>query len=215
MASLRNLAAFLTMFAALSLAAPAAAQFSDRYNFFKAVKDGDVLKVKSLIDQPGSTLIDMRESESGEMALHIVTRRRDVPWMNFLIANGASVNVRDKDGNTPLHVAAQLGFIDGIQTLVRRKADVNAANSRGENPLIVAVQQRNAMVVRELLNAGANPDLADHVAGMSAREYAERDRRATAIVRMFKDNDAKAKADETKADEAKPVTVLPLPNPGN
>jgi ankyrin repeat protein len=210
MASLRNLAAFLTMFAALSLAAPAAAQFSDRYNFFKAVKDGDVLKVKSLIDQPGSTLIDMRESESGEMALHIVTRRRDVPWMNFLIANGASVNVRDKDGNTPLHTASQLGFIDGIQTLVRRKADVNAVNGRGESPLVVAVQQRNAMVVRELLNAGANPDLADHVAGMSARDYADRDRRAAAIVRMFKDNDNKA-----KADEAKPASVVPLPSPGN
>ncbi|WP_374595988.1 ankyrin repeat domain-containing protein [Sphingosinicella sp.] len=210
MSSLRNLAALLMTFAALSLAAPAAAQFSDRYNFFKAVKEGDVLKVKSLIDQPGSTLIDMRDNETGEMALHMVTKRRDVPWMNFLIANGASVNVRDKDGNTPLHVAAQLGYIDGIQTLVRRKADVNAANGRGESPLIVAVQQRNAMVVRELLNAGANPDLADHVAGMSAREYAERDRRAAAIVRMFKDNDNKA-----KAEEAKPATVLPLPNPGN
>jgi len=212
MPSLRNLAALLMTFAALSLAAPAAAQFSDRYNFFKAVKDGDVLKVKSLIDQPGSTMIDMRDNDSGEMALHMVTRRRDVPWMNFLIANGASVNVRDKDGNTPLHIASQLGFIDGIQTLVRRKADVNAANSRGESPLVVAVQQRNAMVVRELLNAGANPDLADHVAGMSAREYAERDRRAAAIVRMFKDNDNKAKPG---TEEAKPTTVLPLPNPGN
>ncbi|MBB4633091.1 ankyrin repeat domain-containing protein [Sphingosinicella soli] len=210
MPSLRNLAALFMTFAALSLAAPAAAQFSDRYNFFKAVKDGDVLKVKSFIDQPGSTLLDMRDNDSGEMALHMVTRRRDVPWMNFLIANGASVNVRDKNGNAPVHIAAQLGYIDGIQVLVQRKADVNALNSRGESPLVVAVQQRNAMVVRELLSAGANPDLADHVAGMSARDYAERDRRAAAITRMFKDNDNKA-----KAGEAKPATVLSLPNPGN
>lgn len=204
MLNLRKLAALLMSLAALSLAAPAAAQFSDRYNFFKAVKDGDVLKVKSLIDQPGSTLIDMRDNDTGEMALHMVTKRRDVPWMNFLIANGASVNVRDKDGNTPLHAAAQLGYIDGIQVLVRRKADVNAVNSRGENAMIVAVQQRNLTVARELLNAGGNPDLADHVAGMSAREYAERDRRAAAIVRMFKDNDNKAKTTE----ETKPMTVL-------
>ncbi len=211
MLNLRKLAALLMSLAALSLAAPAAAQFSDRYNFFKAVKDGDVLKVKSLIDQPGSTLIDMRDNDTGEMALHMVTKRRDVPWMNFLIANGASVNVRDKDGNTPLHAAAQLGYIDGIQVLVRRKADVNAVNSRGENAMIVAVQQRNLTVARELLNAGGNPDLADHVAGMSAREYAERDRRAAAIVRMFKDNDNKAKTTE----ETKPMTVLPLPNPVN
>ena len=211
MSMMRNLAAALMALTALSLSVPAAAQFSDRYNFFKAVKDGDVLKVKSLIDQPGSTLIDMRDNDSGEMALHMVTKRRDVPWMNFLIANGASVNVRDKDGNTPLHHAAQLGFIDGIQVLVRRKADVNAVNGQGESALVVAVQQRSPMVVRELLTAGANPDLADHVAGMSARDYAERDRRASAILRMIKDNDNKA-----KTDEAKPaMTVLPLPNPQN
>ena len=35
-------------------------------------------------------------------------------------------------------------------------------------------------------------------------------RRAAAIVRMFKDNDNKA-----KADEAKPASVVPLPSPGN
>ncbi len=211
MSIMRNLAAALMALAALSLSVPAAAQFSDRYNFFKAVKDGDVMKVKSLIDQPGSTLIDMRDNDSGEMALHMVTKRRDVPWMNFLIANGASVNVRDKDGNTPLHHAAQFGFIDGIQTLVRRKADVNAVNGQGETALIVAVQQRNPMVVRELLAVGADPDLADHVAGMSARDYAERDRRASTILRMIKDNDNKA-----KTDDAKPaMTVLPLPTPQN
>ena len=193
MSTMRSFAAALMMMiAALSIALPASAQFSDRYNFFKAVKDSDVLKAKSLIDQPGSTLINLRDSETGEMALHMVTKRRDAPWMNFLIANGADVNVRDNAGTTPLMTAAQLGFIDGIQILVRRKANINAVNGRGETALIIAVQLRSALVVRELLSAGAKPDLADHVAGMSARDYAKNDRRAAGILKMIVDGDKSA-----------------------
>lgn len=188
---MRRLAAALMMFATLALAAPAAAQFSDRYNFFKAVKESDVLKAKSLLDQPGSALVNLRDGETGEMALHMVTKRRDVPWMNFLISSGADVNARDSGGNTALMQTAQLGFLDGLQLLLGRRADVNAANSRGETALILAVQQRNLQAVRDLLNSGANPDAVDHVAGMSARDYATNDRRAASILRLISDKDKK------------------------
>jgi ankyrin repeat protein len=200
MSTMRSLVAALVITAFLSVPA-AAAQFSDRYTFFKAVKDGDVYKAKTLLDQPGSALINLRDTETGGMALHIVAKRRDIPWINFLISEGADVNVRDTAGNTPLMAAAQLGFVDGVTTLLQRKANVNLANSRGETPLIIAVQLRSAQVVRELLNAGANADLADHVAGMSARDYATNDRRASAILRLITENDKKA-VDKT----AKPVS---------
>lgn len=183
------------MFAALSLSTvPAQAQFSDGYNFFKAVREKDITKVQSLITAPGSTLINQRDPSSGEMALHIVTRNRDTGWMNFLLQRGASPDVRDRDGNTPLILAATLGYTDGLRVLLARKPNVNAANNQGETALIKAVQARDITSARLLLDAGADPKLTDNIAGMSALDYAEQDRRAGAILRMIKDAQEKKAA---------------------
>jgi len=122
-----------------------------------------------------------------------VTRRRDTPWMSLLIGRGANVDAKDKAGNTALILAAELGFVDGVQLLLARKANANATNNQGETPLIKAVQARDANSARLLLAAGANPDQSDNIAGLSARDYAEQDRRAGMILRMIKDADEKKK----------------------
>ena len=160
---------------ALALAAPAAAQFSDGYNFLKAVRDKDVMKAKGFIDKPGSTIINARDGDSGETALMIAIKRRDTPWMGFLLQNGADPNLRDRDGNTPLGVAAMNAFPDGVRVMLASRAQVDGANNRGETPLIKAVHMRDATSVQYLLNAGAdkisinssavrNPGLVDELA---------------------------------------------------
>ena len=55
----------------------------------------------------------------------------------------------------------------------------------GETSLIVAVQQRQALAVKRLLAAGANPDKTDSAAGYSARDYAERDSRSRQILQLI------------------------------
>lgn len=180
-----------------AFAAPAAAQFSDSYNFFKAVKDRDGAKATSLLSQPGSTLVNARDYDSGETALMMVTRRRDVPWMALMLSKGANTEAKDREGNTALLVAAGLGFVDGVQLLLTRGANPNAANSKGETALIKAVQLRDASTARLLLTSGANPDQSDNVAGYSARDYAQQDRRAGAIARLIKEADDSKKAAKT------------------
>jgi len=166
---------------------PAWAQFSDSYNFLKAVRDADAAKAKSLAEQPGSTIVNARDLDTGELALHIVVKRRDYPWINFLVDMGANVEARDKAGNTPLLLAADLGFTDGVRTLLGQGAKVNASNPSGETALIKAVQRRDTETVRVLLDSGANPDQADNIVGLSARDYATRDRRAGSILRLIQD----------------------------
>lgn len=168
--------------AALTVAAPAQAQFSDAYNFLKAVKDRDGEKAMQLVQKPGSTLVNSRDYTSGETALHIVVARRDLTWLSFLLGKGANPNIVDKDGNTPLMHATQLRFTDGVRLLGENGAQVDKPNDSGETPLIRAVQLRDLALVRLLVSLGANPDRRDAIAGMSARDYAERDNRTPGLV---------------------------------
>jgi ankyrin repeat protein len=164
---------------------PAAAQFSDRYNFLKAVRDRDFLKARDYIDKPGSTIINLKDQDSGETALHIVTRRRDVPWLSYLLESGADPNQRDSEGNTPVVVAASSGFADGVKLLIAYKADVNVPNQQGETALIRAVQMRDLNAAKLLLDAGADPDRPDNLAGRSARDYAARDIRSGPLAKLL------------------------------
>ena len=172
----------LVLAAALLVPALAHAQFSDSYNFLKAVRDRDGAKVTEFVDAPGVTIINTRDNSTGETALHIVIARRDAVWINFLLAKGAKPNLTDNKGVTPLMQAAQLRFLDGARLLLAGGATVDKANDRGETPLIRAVQLRDLPMVRLLVANGANPDKVDSLAGMSARDYAKRDSRGPAIL---------------------------------
>ena len=182
--------------ATVGIIAPAAmAQFSDSYNFLKAVKDRKGEEAEKFLAEPGSVIINTRDGTTGETALHIVLQRRDSTWLGYLLQKGANPNLADKKGTTPLMLATQLGYVDGIDWLVSKKAIVDQTNRAGETALILAVQLRNAEAVRALLKAGANPDKTDSRAGYSARDYAKQDGRASAIAAIIESND---KADVAK-----------------
>lgn len=157
--------------ATMLVAGPAHAQFSQGYKFLEAVKKKEGQKVEDALAIPGSTIINTRDVTTGETALHIVTQRRDITWLTFLVAKGANVNVRDARGVTPLQLASNLGWLDGVQLLVDKKARVDDANDAGETPLIFAVHRRDIPMMRVLLKAGADPDRKDN-SGRSARDYA-------------------------------------------
>lgn len=183
---------------AFALAVPAMAQFSDSYNFLKAVRDREGEKAEKFISENGFD-INTKDDGTGETALHIVTQRRDLQWLVYLLSKQAKPNVSDKKGVTPLMLASQLNWTDGAALLLKMGAEIDAANRSGETALIRAVQLRNTEMVKLLVKSGANPDKQDSVAGYSARDYATQDGRGNAILAII-ENGGK---DDAKKDDGK------------
>jgi hypothetical protein len=152
--------------------------------FLKAIDEGDNAKAVPMVEDPGSRVVNYK-GYKGDTALHIVTRKRQLPWVAFLLKNGADPNIADSKGDTALHIAARIGFDQAAEYMIELGARVDAANRGGETALTVAVQANQPKIVEMLLKAGANPDKGDHVAGLSPRDYAKRDSRNPRLLKLI------------------------------
>lgn len=166
------------------LAVPALGQnYSEGYLFLKGVRERDANTVQNMVQTPNPAVLNARDQTTGEGALHVLVRGRDLTWLNFLLARGARPDLQANDGTTPLILAAQIGWREGAERLLARGADPNLGNRNGETPLMFAVQRRDLGMVRLLVGQRADPNQTDNVSGYSALDYARRDPRAAAIVR--------------------------------
>jgi len=174
--------------AALALTAiPAAAQqFSDGYEFLKAVRDSDGAKVNKFLLDRSLRIVNTKDRGTGEGAIHIVARRSDAAYLRVMLqADDSNPNLQDNRGNTALIVAVEQNWSEGVGILIKYGANANLANSSGETPLIRAVQMHNADIVRQLLDAKADPDRADYGSGKSARDYARENTRYPNIAKLL------------------------------
>ena len=109
---MRRTTLFAPVAAALALlAVPALGQsFSDGFTFLKGVRERDAPTVQNLVSRPNPAVINYRDQSSGEGALHVLVRGRDITWLSFLLARGARPDLQANDGTTPLILAAQIGW---------------------------------------------------------------------------------------------------------
>jgi len=182
-------------------AAPASAQqFSDSYNFLNAIRETDGTKVNKYLENKSLRIVNAKDRNTGEGALHIVVKRSDAVYLRVLLQqDDINANLQDGRGNTALLIAAERGWDEGVQILIKYGANVNLANMSGETPLIRAVQVHDINVVRELLDAGANPDRTDNVTGKSARDYARDEARYPQILKLLTDAPKGGKANGSAA----------------
>jgi ankyrin repeat protein len=174
----------LAAIASTSIAQTGFTSGSDGESFLEAIRKGDNAKALPFMEDPSARVVNYK-GYNGDTALHIVTRKRELDWVGYLLKEGADSSIQDAKGDTALHIAAQIGFEEAADYMVRMGARVDATNRRGETALIVAVQQRQPRIVELLLKAGANPDKTDHSAGLSARDYAKRDTRNPQMLKLI------------------------------
>lgn len=94
-------------------------------------------------------------SESDEQLLR-AAQAGDLMLLENALARGASIEARDKNGNTVLHVAAEHNQLDCLDRLIAEGAVVDAINHKSVTPLMIAAEREAADCVERLLAAGAS-----------------------------------------------------------
>ncbi|KAK6166700.1 hypothetical protein SNE40_023334 [Patella caerulea] len=95
----------------------------------------------------------------GLTPLHISCQKGFQNVMLLLLHFGADVSCADNDGNTALHLGAANGHEDCLKGLVfydNKRVDVNMKNDMGETPLHMAAKWGYDVIVKTLLENGAN-----------------------------------------------------------
>ncbi|HYL74014.1 MAG TPA: ankyrin repeat domain-containing protein [Bryobacteraceae bacterium] len=110
--------------------------------------------------------------------LNVLHLWADQPAMiAFLIAKGADVNARLKDGRTGLMLAARLGKDDRLPVLLAKGANVNASDNTGTTALMVAAavqwDEQALTMMKLLLAKGADPNAKDNQGRTAAGRVAQ------------------------------------------
>jgi ankyrin repeat protein len=117
----------------------------------------------------------MNDHSMGTNPLHPAVQHGHAKMVEFLIDEGMSANIKDKDGQTPLFMACAIGAscIEVIELLLQKNANPNIPNNQGTTPLLEACKQfpSSTRIVQLLLAKGADPNKANNE-GVSPVSYA-------------------------------------------
>lgn len=114
-----------------------------------------------------------------------------------LIANGADVNAKDKDGGTALIGAAWYGWMEIAQLLIANGADVNMMN-HGGTALMAASESGMTRVARLLIAFGADVNMKNEYGGTALMAAVSGRRKEVAELLIEHKADVNAKDDHVQ-----------------
>ncbi len=133
-----------------------------------AARDGDLEEVKRLVKAGHD--VNQRDGEE-RTPLIWAAEREHTDCMEYLIQNGAQLDLKNIYGNTALHLAARGGHLEVMKRLVEAGQDVNQKDWTDRTPLMLAARGGYTDCVEYLLHKGAQLDLKDEL-GMTALHLA-------------------------------------------
>ena len=97
-----------------------------------------------------------------QTALALACGQKKEDAIHVLLNAGADPNIAYKTGNTCLHEAVIQTFSETIlEAIIDHGAEVNTRNKQYETALQLACEKGNTDLINILLNAGADPNIAD------------------------------------------------------
>ncbi|XP_067135930.1 ankyrin repeat and SOCS box protein 1-like [Centruroides vittatus] len=127
-----------------------------------AAFDGDLDKLTELLSEPErKQCINRRVRPFGATPIRLAATSGSYSCIEYLIENGADVEIVDVKGQTPLFVAVQKNFVDCARLLLENGADPNGSGRNRSSPLFIAAKDGYVDCVKLLLKYGADTELID------------------------------------------------------
>jgi len=118
--------------------------------------------------------VDSRDSIHKATALIWAVRSGNRAGCELLLANGADIGARDREGNTVMHHAAAMGQVQMLDFLLYAGAAVDAANDAGRTALHLFAGRGSYEACRLLVERGAAVDARDGKGNTALHVAAER-----------------------------------------
>ena len=97
--------------------------------------------------------VDALEADvmQGRATLHIASQAGNVPAIQWLLAHGATVDLRNSEGETPLHEAACFLQPEAIKALLAAGANINLNSADySHTPLLHVLDNKHSVTPREI-----------------------------------------------------------------
>jgi len=119
-------------------------------NFYELIEAKDLDALKAVFNECELNAYDRRSFNKPALSFY------DVPLelMDWLIAQGADINVKDEYDRTPLHYHAQVNNVERVALLLEKGADIEAQDKYKNTPLHFA--EYNAEAAQLLIEKGAD-----------------------------------------------------------
>jgi len=126
-------------------------------NFYELIEAKDLDALKAVFNECELNAYDRRSFNKPTLSFY------DVPLelMNWLIAQGADINVKDEYDRTPLHYHAQVNDVERVTLLLEKGADIEAIAEYDETPLHAAgyYPEVTALLIAKGANVKAKDDM--------------------------------------------------------
>lgn len=148
--------------AADKFALPSHQQAALNYELFSAVNEGDLSRIKKLIDRGADPNARNEYDETPLMvSMSVKTNYQCVNIVDVLALNGADVNLKRRgtgssSGGTALLYAAGMGRSDCVQSLLEHRASPDDEDASGWTPLIAAIHNYHFDAAKLLITRGAS-----------------------------------------------------------
>jgi ankyrin repeat protein len=150
----------LSLLVALEISVTSCRQQASLEKEFQYAKNGDAVSMKAEVAKGfDPSVYNAANGQASTTPLHIAAARGYDSIVSILLAAGVMVDLKTDDGSTPLFLACGSGKSSTAKILLDRGANPNIAptsgNLKGEYPLGIASYSNDALLVKTLLDHGA------------------------------------------------------------